>query len=141
MAVLLLTTLAIVAGDLALKLLLRRVAGTAAMPLGPFGRVQLSNGRLWLQHWRSPLRAMILWMLWIASAVLLMAGSLWLALSPLFAGLLLGGSLSNAVEHSYRGAISDYVCLHYWPSFNLADTAITIGAAGIMIEALLRIAA
>ena len=42
----------------------------------------------------------------------------------MFAGLLLGGSLGNAVEHAQRGAISDYVRLRFWPAFNLADAAI-----------------
>jgi lipoprotein signal peptidase len=54
-----------------------------------------------------------------------------------FVGLLLGGSLSNAMEGSLRGSVTDYVCLRFWPAFNLADVALTAGAVGLGV-ALLR---
>ena len=52
-----------------------------------------------------------------------------------FVGLLLGGSLSNAVESSMRGSITDYICLRFWPAFNLADLALAAGAIGILCGA------
>jgi lipoprotein signal peptidase len=57
-----------------------------------------------------------------------------------FVGLLLGGSLSHAVESSLRGSIADYVCFRFWPAFNLADLALAVGAIGTIGElvALLR---
>ena len=142
MTILLLTLLAILASDLALKLLLRRLMGSAAISLGPLGRVQVVEGRLWLRQVHGPSRLM-LWTLWAAAAASLVIASRWVALSPVFAGLLLGGSLGNAVEHSRRGAVSDYVCLRFWPAFNLADLAVALGAIGILAELLiaLRIAA
>jgi lipoprotein signal peptidase len=54
--------------------------------------------------------------------------------SAAFVGLLLGGSLSHAVESSLRGSITDYICLRFWPAFNLADLALTAGALGIIAE-------
>ncbi len=32
-----------------------------------------------------------------------------------------------------RGSVSDYVCLRFWPAFNLADVAITVGAIGLLL--------
>lgn len=49
----------------------------------------------------------------------------------LFAGLLLGGSLSHLIESAVRGSICDYIRLRFWPAFNLADVAITAGALGL----------
>jgi lipoprotein signal peptidase len=57
---------------------------------------------------------------------------LWGPSSRAFAGLLLGGSLSHAVESSLSGSITDYICLKFWPAFDLADVAIAAGAIGIV---------
>jgi signal peptidase II len=43
------------------------------------------------------------------------------------AGLLLGGALGNVVDRVREGAVVDFVKLPYWPAFNVADAAITIG--------------
>jgi len=50
------------------------------------------------------------------------------------AALLLGGSLSHVIETSRRGRVCDYVCLRFWPAFNLADAAITIGTVGFIVQ-------
>lgn len=48
-------------------------------------------------------------------------------------GLLLGGALGNLVDRLVRapgfgrGHVVDWIHLHHWPVFNLADAAITIG--------------
>jgi lipoprotein signal peptidase len=55
----------------------------------------------------------------------------------IFVGLLLGGSLSHAVETSLRDAVSDYVCLRFWPAFNLADLALAAGAIGALFNLLM----
>lgn len=52
-------------------------------------------------------------------------------------GLLLGGSLSHAVESSLRGSITDYICLRFWPAFNLADLALAAGAIGMIVQFLI----
>ena len=44
----------------------------------------------------------------------------------------MGGSLSHGIESSSRGWICDYVCLRFWPAFNIADVAITVGACGLV---------
>ena len=52
--------------------------------------------------------------------------------------LVLGGAIGNLWDRILHGHVVDFVLLHaggyYWPAFNLADSAITIGAAVIIID-------
>ena len=56
-------------------------------------------------------------------------------------GLVIGGALGNVVDRFRFGAVADFLDLHvagyHWPAFNLADAAITIGVALLLIDALL----
>ena len=81
----------------------------------------------------------MMWASWVAAAVALVIASSWIPSSALFVGLLLGGSLSNAVESARRGSVSDYVCLRFWPAFNLADLALAAGAIGTVAELLIAV--
>jgi signal peptidase II len=49
------------------------------------------------------------------------------------AGLLVGGSLGNLIDRLSHGAVTDFIDFTRWPAFNLADIAITVGAALIVI--------
>jgi signal peptidase II len=49
-------------------------------------------------------------------------------------GLVLGGSLGNLVDRTRSGAVVDFVDLRVWPVFNLADIAITVGVALLMLD-------
>lgn len=58
---------------------------------------------------------------------------------PVFAlGLVLGGAMGNLADRLFRepgmlsGAVIDFVKVGWWPTFNLADSAITIGVAVIV---------
>jgi signal peptidase II len=51
--------------------------------------------------------------------------------------LLLGGTAGNLVDRLRWGYVVDYVDLHVWPVFNLADAAIVVGAA-LLIVGLVR---
>ena len=42
-------------------------------------------------------------------------------------GMLLGGALGNVVDRIREGAVIDFIKPSFWPAFNLADSAITIG--------------
>ena len=50
--------------------------------------------------------------------------------------LILGGALGNVLDRIMYGAVVDFIDLHYanwhWPAFNVADSAICIGAALII---------
>ncbi|MBM3945172.1 MAG: signal peptidase II [SAR202 cluster bacterium] len=52
-------------------------------------------------------------------------------------GVLLGGALGNLIDRLRHGAVIDFVDVGPWPIFNIADSAITIGIALIVIIAIL----
>ncbi len=51
---------------------------------------------------------------------------------PIALSLTLGGALGNAIDRVVHGHVIDFILLHvngwYYPAFNIADSAITIGA-------------
>jgi signal peptidase II len=49
------------------------------------------------------------------------------------AGLLVGGALGNLVDRVRDGAVTDFIDLPAWPTFNLADTAIVLGVALLVL--------
>jgi signal peptidase II len=57
---------------------------------------------------------------------------------------ILGGAIGNVVDRLIRGYVVDFLQFHwhdswYFPAFNVADTAITIGAACLILDELLRV--
>lgn len=53
-------------------------------------------------------------------------------------GLVVGGALGNLADRLFRahhGAVVDFIELHFWPTFNVADSCITIGVilAGFLL--------
>ena len=60
-------------------------------------------------------------------------------------GLVLGGALGNLTDRLVRGEgvsgeVVDFIDLGIWPVFNLADTAIVLGAAAILFTGARRAA-
>jgi signal peptidase II len=58
------------------------------------------------------------------------------ARSPFFppaVGLLAGGALSNLVDRIRDGGVTDFLHIHRWPIFNLADTFIVIGVVLLLV--------
>jgi signal peptidase II len=54
-------------------------------------------------------------------------------------GLVLGGTLGNAYDRLlHGGSVTDFIALHFWPVFNVADSAISVGVAAILVTYLLR---
>ncbi len=70
---------------------------------------------LWLRRVRRP---------WFAAAI----------------GLVIGGAVGNVVDRVLHEAVVDFLDFHlggyHWPAFNLADTAISVGVALIVIDSL-----
>lgn len=57
---------------------------------------------------------------------------------------ILAGAIGNVVDRLVRGYVVDFLQFHwhdrwYFPAFNVADTAITIGAACLILDELLRV--
>ena len=54
--------------------------------------------------------------------------------------LLLGGAIGNLVDRIRLGYVVDFIDLHvggwHWPAFNIADSAIVVGVALLLIESL-----
>jgi signal peptidase II len=53
-------------------------------------------------------------------------------------GLVLGGTLGNGYDRLVHGTVTDFIALHWWPVFNVADSAISVGVAGLLAVYLLR---
>ena len=57
--------------------------------------------------------------------------------------LILGGAVGNVIDRLLHGHVVDFIQLHYgsayFPSFNIADSAITVGAALLILDELLRV--
>ncbi len=54
-------------------------------------------------------------------------------------GLILGGALGNLADRFFRdlhGGVVDYVDFHFFPSFNVADSCITVGCILLVISLL-----
>jgi signal peptidase II len=55
-------------------------------------------------------------------------------------GGIIGGALGNVIDRIRWGAVADFldvhVAGHHWPAFNLADSAISVGAALLVLDAL-----
>ncbi len=56
---------------------------------------------------------------------------------------ILGGAIGNVVDRLLYGYVVDFLQFHwsgwYFPAFNVADAAITIGAVGLILDELLRV--
>ena len=56
---------------------------------------------------------------------------------------ILGGAVGNVVDRLVHGYVVDFLQFHwdkwYFPAFNVADSAITIGAIGLILDELLRV--
>ena len=56
---------------------------------------------------------------------------------------ILGGALGNVIDRSMHGYVVDFLDFHYaawhFPAFNVADAAITVGAACLILDELLRV--
>ena len=64
------------------------------------------------------------------------------ALTRVATGLIIGGAVGNILDRLFRGsgwmrgAVVDFIDFQWWPVFNVADMAIMIGAATMMVAML-----
>jgi signal peptidase II len=56
-------------------------------------------------------------------------------------GLIIGGAIGNVIDRIRFGAVVDFLDFHagswHWPAFNVADSAICIGVAVMLLDGLL----
>ena len=57
--------------------------------------------------------------------------------------LILGGALGNVIDRAIHGYVVDFIQVHaggwYFPAFNVADSAITVGAVLLVLDELRRV--
>jgi len=53
-------------------------------------------------------------------------------------GLIMGGTLGNGYDRIVHGTVTDFINFHFWPVFNVADSAISIGVVLMIASFLLR---
>ena len=89
------------------------------------------------------------WQRWFFT-ILALAVSAWITLElrrhpeqkllSLALALVMGGALGNVIDRVRFGAVVDFVQWHaaglYWPAFNVADAAITVGAILLVVSSL-----
>ena len=52
-------------------------------------------------------------------------------------GLILGGAVGNLCDRLFRddhGAVVDFIALHFWPTFNVADASIVVGCLLLLVS-------
>ncbi|SOC57843.1 signal peptidase II [Chromohalobacter canadensis] len=90
------------------------------------------------------------WQRWLFAAIALAVSiglTVWLTrlkaderLSAAAIALVIGGALGNLYDRLVYGYVVDFLSFHwqgnYFPAFNLADTAITLGAIGLILASL-----
>lgn len=137
---------AVISLDQLTKLLLvRRLEKFQVMPLLPhLNLVHMQNtGAAFSMFDRAPAAVFILLCVVVAVAILV-----WLRRHPhdqrLVAAaftLILGGALGNAVDRAMRGSVVDFVDFYignwHFAAFNLADSAISLGAGLLILDMLL----
>jgi signal peptidase II len=77
--------------------------------------------------------ALIVWLARLERRAALMAAAL---------ALILGGALGNLIDRLRLGYVVDFLQVHwqqhYFPAFNVADSAITVGAGCLLLDAFLN---
>jgi signal peptidase II len=47
-------------------------------------------------------------------------------------GLIMGGTVGNGFDRVVNGTVTDFINVHFWPVFNVADSAISIGVVVLL---------
>ena len=54
-------------------------------------------------------------------------------------GLIVGGALGNAFDRIINGGgVTDFINFHFWPVFNVADSAVSVGVALLILGYFIR---
>ena len=114
--------------------------GRISCPPTPGTPVELGVGRLQLSHNTGVAFSLgdglPAWAVLAGASVVTIGVGLAIVLGslrpPLAAGLVLGGALGNILDRASDGSVTDFLWVGWFPTFNLADTAITLGALGLL---------
>ncbi|MEL5848002.1 MAG: signal peptidase II [Candidatus Igneacidithiobacillus chanchocoensis] len=91
------------------------------------------------QRWLLVAIALLVIVVLVAILRRLKPGAHWIAIALT---LILGGAMGNLIDRIRLGYVVDFIGVHwgnlYWPYFNIADSAISIGAVMLIIDAFRR---
>jgi signal peptidase II len=87
------------------------------------------------------------WFFTVIAAVVSVVLVIWIArlevakrFESIALALVLGGALGNLIDRIQLGYVVDFISLHYqqyyWPAFNIADSAICMGVAMLLLDML-----
>lgn len=100
-----------------------------------FGVLSNSSSR-----WLAPLLVLSATAVMILLAWMIVSGRAGGALAQCGLALILGGAAGNALDRVMHGRVTDFLEVrlwkYIWPAFNVADSAITIGAILVLFELL-----
>jgi len=111
--------------------------------LGPY------LGFFWIQHLQNSCAAFSLCgpgqLAFLAVSLLVVAALLWYEIqleAPLWMhavlGLVWGGVVGNGFDRLLFGSVTDFLAVHWWPTFNIADSAISVGVVTLALGYLTR---
>jgi signal peptidase II len=134
----------IVADQLTKWLVLARFAPGERLEVAPFFNLVLAFNKgaafsflAGAGGWQTPLLAAFALVACVVVTVLLLRSP---GRTLFCAGLalILGGALGNLIDRLRLGHVVDFLDLHaagwHWPAFNVADSAITVGAALLIVD-------
>ncbi len=56
----------------------------------------------------------------------------------LLLGLIMGGTVGNGWDRLRYQTVTDFIAVHFWPVFNVADSAISVGVVLLLLGYLVR---
>jgi signal peptidase II len=80
----------------------------------------------------------------IASAVVVVGLIVYVVRNPVglwagcLLGLILGGAIGNGYDRLVHGEVTDFLAVHWWPVFNVADASISVAVVLLLAGYLLR---
>jgi signal peptidase II len=145
-------------GIAAIVVLLDQTTKAVILRMVPIGDSHTITAFFNIVHWRNTgaafsfLHASSGWQRWlfVGLAALAAVFIVWMlrrhGAQRLFAfalALILGGAIGNVIDRLLHGSVVDFIQLHWrdaaFPAFNVADSAITIGAGLLILDELLRV--
>jgi signal peptidase II len=82
------------------------------------------------------------WFMLAAVVVLVAIAYVWWRHAPrdrwtvLALGLIAGGATGNLIDRAFLGGVTDFLDVHVWPVFNVADIALDLGVAIVVVRVL-----